>query len=95
MSELNLDDIDSIFKFLNSSEVGEKEEEFYLCINKLESDINKKLNDNELPKIFTMISRGYDIEYEWINKKYIELLKFNMITKIISNSILEFYRNQE
>ncbi len=95
MSELNLEDIDSILKYLSSSEVGKKENEFYLCINKLESDINRKINDDDLPKIFTKISRGYDIEYEWINKKYIELLKFNMTTKIISNNILEFYRNQE
>ncbi len=86
----NVLDSNNILRYITSQNNFDFDENYFLSVNKLEKDIECFIRPSNLI-ILQNLKRGYDIELDWMNEKYKNLIKLNITLKYISKDILDFY----
>ena len=86
----NVLDSNNILRYITSQNNFDFDENYFLSVNKLEKDIECFIRPSNLI-ILQNLKRGYDIELDWMNEKYKNLIKMNITLKYISKDILDFY----
>ena len=90
---LNLDNFDSIYEYLLSEEDFEFEKKYISTVKNIESKVNYFTGIKKIVNLLHSSNIIFNKNVEWINIKYLNLIKQKITLDLLSNKIIKYYMN--